>query len=406
MNFSSPNLIRRVLLRPRPAQRSRRRCAHLSHSQTLESRTLLSATPNFPVVSTFESGLEGWTLDNPDLGTIDAVDGEVRFTESDPLGVGQFIVAPSKFLGDWSQLNGVGVVAYDHKIIDPGVGNEINGFFEAQLSGPGGFASRRLDTISQVGHLTTESLGLVQSLWDVTGDWSALLADVTDFRIRIESISNSGDLVDVEAIDNVRVEIASHDCDGESLECRVLLAALVDFDNPPLGLSEGEPVTTIPGVDGVTFANAKLVVPGQPYTGFNGNSSGSGAGGADDAGSGNSIISIGRGSPVVVTFDSSVTNLSFDAVDIDKVGSTGPNPESVTARVYDAVVGGNLLATVEVNGESPGAGDGTLAPVTFAGIAGIRRLEYDIQTGSGGYGAAAIISVLMLNVTPPTQLAH
>ncbi len=155
---------------------------------------------------------------------------------------------------------------------------------------------------------------------------------------------------------------------------------LVTFEG--LGLAEGSPVLSIPGAPEVTLSGASLVRPGSnPYTGFNGNSTGSGAGGLDDANSGDTVSYPDEtGGTLAIVFDRAVSEVGLDAVDIDTSGSV---VETLEIRVYDAPVGGALLYTHTVFPGDPGTGDGTLAPVDlstgFVGASSIRRLEIQGQ---------------------------
>jgi len=158
--------------------------------------------------------------------------------------------------------------------------------------------------------------------------------------------------------------------------------ALIMIDFEGLGLSEGDPVVMIPGVPGVTFSDANLVVPGPPTTAFSGNSQpgGNSAGGADNASTGNSIRPSTPSGTVTITFDGPVKDLTYDLLDVE----VGSFTEIVTSRVYDATVVGNLLQTIVTTGVNPGTGDGDgeATTVDFAGTENIRRLEFELTSVS------------------------
>lgn len=149
-------------------------------------------------------------------------------------------------------------------------------------------------------------------------------------------------------------------------------ADTIGFDG--LGIAEGDTLGTIPTrCTEVTFSDAVLVLPGETplYIGFNGNSSGSGLGGADDANSGPTIATrvIQQGS-MNINFAAPVENLSVDLADVEVGGVT----EIVRLTIFTP--GGTQIgAPITITGGDPGTGDGVLTPVAFTGASGIGRLE-------------------------------
>jgi hypothetical protein len=157
------------------------------------------------------------------------------------------------------------------------------------------------------------------------------------------------------------------------------LSTTLDFEG--LGLSEGTLLTN--QYPGVSFTSAMLVLPGNPTVGFNGNSSGSGAGGPDNANSGATVAddNPNLNHTMSVTFASPVGGLSLEAADVELATTT----ESVEFRVFDVPSGGTPLQTVVVAGGDPGTGDGTRKLVNLSGFAGdttIRRVDIRRLTGS------------------------
>lgn len=153
---------------------------------------------------------------------------------------------------------------------------------------------------------------------------------------------------------------------------------MIDFEG--LG-PEGGTITSIPGVAGVSFLNARLVIPEGAAgdigeTAFDGANLG-GPGGLDQVFSGNTLT---VKSPVVGTMSvlwaSPVKQLAFDVADIDLT-------EVFTAKVFDSQVGGALLHTISFVGTA--ADDGTLRQVDFSsGFVGtdqIQRLEVSESVG-------------------------
>ncbi len=156
--------------------------------------------------STFDADLEGWTKGTGQSGTVvhqasgGNPGGFVKFTD---IGSGRTeIVAPSKFYGSWSSLNGSGVLSWDHFVLDDANGEIDN--LSATISGPGGSATFTSGVEGSTSGWVTATATISESEWvmDPNGVWSDLLDDVTELRLKIELV---GDLTstDVEGIDNV-----------------------------------------------------------------------------------------------------------------------------------------------------------------------------------------------------------
>ncbi len=171
--------------------------------------------------SAFETGLEGWTHigsgllehDNRDGGN---PGGYARFEDAPGPGGDGWLIAPARFLGDWTRLESIGELSWDHRVVSAGdVGNYV--FAQAYVAGPGGSA---MYTSSQrLGHgWRSYSASITRSAWVVSGDWSALLRNVTELRIRIEGVHNNGPQLDIDGIDNVRLsprfDPGDINCDG------------------------------------------------------------------------------------------------------------------------------------------------------------------------------------------------
>jgi hypothetical protein len=176
---------------------------------------LFAASASAQICSTFDTDLEAWTCDTSGCSwaaTGGNPDGHLRFDEG---GDGTTeAIAPDTFWGDWTDLDGVGNIFYDHSIISEGTG--VFGYdpYYVRISGPGGSAEWEGDTPSGATSWLLITAPLVESEWTVTsGTWSALLADVTDLRIRIELVQNSGGANDeVDGIDNVCLHTKSGPC--------------------------------------------------------------------------------------------------------------------------------------------------------------------------------------------------
>ncbi len=174
--------------------------------------------------SDFDSGLDGWTFSQPldftwvDLGS--NLGGYVLFEDhhyDPPATQSGYAYAPAKFLGDWSNLDGVGFISFDYRIFDLGSMEDIDPIlrYEINISGPDGYATwwggihpEEVDTdwITVTAWL---NVGLWEFDYEGGGSWSELLDQVDELEIRIEYVRNdSADhtLRDEAGFDNVRVE--------------------------------------------------------------------------------------------------------------------------------------------------------------------------------------------------------
>jgi len=165
------------------------------------------------VTSTFDAGLDGWTSNTPaQIVWVSAggnPDGYVRF--EDATGDSTAIFAPSKFLGDWSTLDATGIISFDHKIFSTG-GGFIFLPYRIDIAGPGGSAFWEGETPNgptdwplTPDHTATAQLS--EDIWSITsGSWSNLLADITELRIQVELVDNTGSGGgDVAGIDNIHL---------------------------------------------------------------------------------------------------------------------------------------------------------------------------------------------------------
>lgn len=158
----------------------------------------------------FDAGLQGWSLVDPSQGTLtwSAAGGNplgfARFVDGD-FG-GGFMNAPDSFLGDWSWMNGHATLRWDHKVIDFGGAGGTAVPHEAWLVGPGGSALFTMAEPAPNGAWLTVSAPILESEWTMqSGDWSALLSNVSELRIRIELMA--APLPDINGIDNIEVVV-------------------------------------------------------------------------------------------------------------------------------------------------------------------------------------------------------
>jgi len=157
--------------------------------------------------SDFSTGLDGWSAVGS--GTL-----SYSSTGGNPLGYAQYtdiggtvgdggLVAPSKFLGNWSALNGIGQLKWDHIIISTGGGPDIVNE-GAIISGPGGQATFTGSLCQTT--WTTFSAPINSANWTInSGSWNTILNNVTSLEIRIEGVHNSAGPLDVDGVDNVHL---------------------------------------------------------------------------------------------------------------------------------------------------------------------------------------------------------
>ncbi|QEG34778.1 hypothetical protein [Bythopirellula goksoeyrii] len=164
--------------------------------------------------STFDTDLDGWTSNNLGETSWQSAggnpDGYLRFTDLTADLANGFATAPSKFLGDWSSLDGLGRVEWDESLIDTGENVDSFGAPTLIISGPGGRAVW-IGT-APTGSTTWEafSVPISESSWEVDsgGNWNALLSSVTEFRIQLEHVLQSPGatgMKDILGLDNVRL---------------------------------------------------------------------------------------------------------------------------------------------------------------------------------------------------------
>ena len=160
------------------------------------------------VQSTFDSDTENWYVEGDGDVTWSAVQGlppGALQINDDATGDINIVVAPPKFLGDWSMAGPGDSLACDHRwdrfsgtLLDPRP-------FKFEISGPGGRARALLDLVPQPELAWAHrAVALEEGSWTMlSGTWDALLANVTQLRVMGEYVD--GD--EVNHLDNVRLDI-------------------------------------------------------------------------------------------------------------------------------------------------------------------------------------------------------
>lgn len=169
--------------------------------------TFGQAANAFVVQSTFDAGLEGWTSNIPAeisyASTGGNPGGYIRF--EDFSGYRTYLIAPAKFLGDWSTLDEQGILCYDHKVFQTGTYDEAIPY-EVTIRGPSGSANWKGATPTGQTGWVIQVVPIRQEAWTVlSGTWSGLLSDVDTLEITIEQFSNPSTPFDTCGIDNIEL---------------------------------------------------------------------------------------------------------------------------------------------------------------------------------------------------------
>ncbi len=157
-------------------------------------------------LSTFTEDLDGWTCSGSGSCTWE-VGGFLRFVDGG--GAKTEAIAPGEFLGDWSAYSGVGAISFDHKVIEHGYVTDYLPY-QIVIRGEGGVEAVWMKAYNPlfVGEWVRINAALVESQWAVTGGTLLqVLENVTEIRIALEVVDNSGGTGETDAIDNVGIGI-------------------------------------------------------------------------------------------------------------------------------------------------------------------------------------------------------
>ena len=180
------------------------RWRYLGAFAMLGCASYLWATPITPVVSTFDTGLDGWTMSDSCQWRADGGNpGGYIWGNDENFIEAARAYAPASYLGDWSALDGAGSLLYDYRRIDNGGGSPEFFALSAWISGPGGQAVWRGPIITEPTPWITYEVPIEASsfyLW--WGSWAGLRANVSELWIAIETVSGET-FEDQAGIDNV-----------------------------------------------------------------------------------------------------------------------------------------------------------------------------------------------------------
>jgi len=158
------------------------------------------------VRSTFDSDIDGWGYEGSGnlyyISQGGHFSGYARYEDISGGGGDGWIIAPAKFHGDWTTLDGQGVLSWDHIILQAGgVGTILQA--QAMIEGPGGTA--RCTTPEFMTEYWKEfSVPIDETAWWViSGTWADLISNVTVLKIRIEAVWNNASPLDIDGVDNV-----------------------------------------------------------------------------------------------------------------------------------------------------------------------------------------------------------
>lgn len=191
--------------------------------------------------TTFEGSSQGWTTNVSAgwQGSGGNPGGYMRGVIEEPTNTTAFTYASPEFLGNWSSLEGTGVIRFDLRRFSNGGGTiayfvPITIIIQGGTANPGGIARWTGPLITEPGQWTTYEAPISAGAWTVEqGTWSDILTHVTSVAFQLELVSNSGSPDDQNGLDNVVLcaiggELApsdlNHDCFVNGADLGILLA--------------------------------------------------------------------------------------------------------------------------------------------------------------------------------------
>lgn len=165
-----------------------------------------------PVTSSFDSDLDGWTTTSEPIAWAQSGGNPGGYVDFVDPGGGPitFIKSPAKFLGDWSALNGVGAIEFEHRIFSSeGTDFRYYTVTIGDTSQPNCWTWQGSVPSGPTDWLTI-SIPLKESEWSRGlgyGSWDSMISKVNLLNILIESgfYSIDNDPIDHDGIDNVKL---------------------------------------------------------------------------------------------------------------------------------------------------------------------------------------------------------
>ncbi|MBP9079306.1 MAG: T9SS type A sorting domain-containing protein [Flavobacteriales bacterium] len=138
--------------------------------------------------------LDGWGFDAVSSIVVDTTQGVPpnSLRVGDASGVLGIAMAPPKFRGDWSEVDGSGTIDMD-VMVQTSVTTPSERPFLVRISGTGGAATINIndDQVQAARNAWTHwTLPIQESAWTLeSGSWSALLQDIAEIRVQLEFFS-------------------------------------------------------------------------------------------------------------------------------------------------------------------------------------------------------------------------
>ena len=160
------------------------------------------------IASTFDSDLEGWYSNNDPGSTSHVYEGSNGVMRVEDLkGDSLHIIAPSKFLGDWTNYE---KLSMDMKATSWGDDSLYTGSVMFEMTDGVNKAQYLFYNTQTIGdQWMNYSLVLDKNYnagnWHINGDWDILKSNVTSFSIAVDLVINGGVLRDINYVDNIQL---------------------------------------------------------------------------------------------------------------------------------------------------------------------------------------------------------
>ena len=183
--------------------------------------------------SHFDEGLDGWTTNLSFfawLGSEGNPGGYAAFLDSN--STSSYYLAPESFLGDHSELDSIGVLRFDYRVLGTGSFSAADRVHMI-IKGPGGCARKNFaDSHALVGQRWKQfSVRLKEADWIILdGTWPSILSNVTSLEIVADPFLSTNLPGETTGIDNVSLRVEGTDIAGDvNLDCQVDLLDVLPF---------------------------------------------------------------------------------------------------------------------------------------------------------------------------------